>query len=318
MKKYLFFYLLFLLFGSLLPAQNPIKLQTNVDTSFTGSEIHLTIKLFKSIDSFKIKPFKIENKEVLNSDVDFEVSDFGLWKGELNTLFPSKTTDTSSKKINIIIWDEGEFVIVPSIDEQKAVNNDYLSSDYPIIYIQPSFDPTDSLRALAPVKDIIREKKVFSDYIHWYHYLILGGFIIAFAYYIYLKTRKGTHKTFIAQEPVEVVSPHIIAIGKLKRVKDEKPWLTGQEKAFHEQLTFILREYLENTCDIKALEQSTSEIIQSLDGIISDKEHLNTISEILQISDLIKFAKASMAGSMNEKFLNRTIDLITELHQAEK
>ena len=103
---------------------------------------------------------------------------------------------------------------------------------------------------------------------------------------------------------------HIIALKKLSKLKAEKIWREGKVKEFQSQLTYILREYLENRYKIQALEQTTGEIVHSLQKIKLDNKDIDTIKNILQIADMVKFAKAKPEEDINERFLNETIDFV--------
>ena len=101
----------------------------------------------------------------------------------------------------------------------------------------------------------------------------------------------------------KVIPAHLIALEKLNKLKKEEIWKQGKVKEFQSQLTFILREYLENRYNIRALEQTTGEILQSLYNIDMDNKDINIIKNILQIADMVKFAKAKPGEDIHKKFL---------------
>ncbi|MGE5356216.1 MAG: hypothetical protein ACM3PT_08255 [Deltaproteobacteria bacterium] len=295
-----------------------IEIETDVDTTSTGIKIplYISINKFSPVDSFRITLYRFNDGKVVNSEVDFEISDFGRWKGNSTSLTPEGKTSNLTDTINIRIWDEGTFIVVPLFNYQTPGEFNFSSGKFALINILPSTDPADSLKNLAPIKDIFREKKLFKDFIRWYHIFFVSLLLVATGIIIYLKYRKKPGLIPDAEQRTDEVSPFSHAILRLEELKKEKIWLKGRIKEFHQQLTYILREYLEKKYNIKALEQSTSEIIQSLDETINEKEHFDIITEILHISDMIKFAKASMGENLNEKFLDRTIDLINDLHNS--
>lgn len=303
--------------------QSAVNLSTIIDTTAAGLEIPVKINILNDIrpDSIKIfiasyEAFKNIPGKIKISDLrsaDFEIDDFGKWQGSVNTLIPGYRT-VSLNEIQIRLWDEGRFIIIPLINNQEEIKTDNNSvSEYPAIFIRPTMNPEDSIKALAPVKDIIREDKSLSDHLSWYHYALFIFILVLIGIFIFTKFRKRIKKDFEdLKVPVQKL-PHTEALEKLAMLASEKIWLKGRVKEFHEQLTFILREYLEKKYGFNALEQSTSEIINSVELKISDKNQLITISDILQIADLIKFAKASIDEDLNESFLNKTIDLVNIL-----
>ena len=104
-----------------------------------------------------------------------------------------------------------------------------------------------------------------------------------------------------------------MALAKLLTMKQEKIWLIGKTKEYHQQLTKVLKEYLENKYVFRALEMSSTEVIENLNNIIENKRHIDIIIDILHISDLIKFAKVDIEIDLNEVYLDKSIKLINEL-----
>lgn len=58
--------------------------------------------------------------------------------------------------------------------------------------------------------------------------------------------------------------PHELALQKLVALQQQKLWQKGDVKPYQSELTFIIREYLENRFNIQALESTTDEIVQNL------------------------------------------------------
>jgi len=65
----------------------------------------------------------------------------------------------------------------------------------------------------------------------------------------------------------------------------------GEHKLLFTQLSEILRRYFENRYFIKALEETTSEISNSLEEVNIENVAKNSALSILEFSDLVKFAK---------------------------
>jgi hypothetical protein len=111
---------------------------------------------------------------------------------------------------------------------------------------------------------------------------------------------------------------HITALNKIEEIKSDKSLrLENNSKEFYTQLTDILREYMRDRYGFNATEMTTSEIIDQLLKV-QDKESIKELQEILQISDLVKFAK--LHPSMNENDHNMTcaIDFVNETKNIEE
>ncbi len=83
-----------------------------------------------------------------------------------------------------------------------------------------------------------------------------------------------------------------MALEKLNHLKGSKYLQSGEIKEFYVQLSYILREYVENSVYIKTLEMTTEEIKQYRSVIPFDRDQLGVWMDILQRADLSKYAKS--------------------------
>ncbi len=332
---YIYISILFILITGVLSGygQDNIILKTRVDSTLMGLDVPLNvvIKDGEKIDSFQLKVMgfdemlkvyapKVENGEYIQKaglipedieNIDFEISDYGNWKGSGNTLIPG---NSSSNQIKIKIWDFGKFYIMPMriVDKNGKIDTIYPEDPdmYPEISVFAGLNPQDTIPQITPIKDIITEKKTWEDY----KFIILGIIVLflIILMLIFLPKIFISKKSLVQPSRKIKKSPpaHIIALEKLSKLKAEKIWREGKVKEFQSQLTYILREYLENRYKIQALEQTTGEIVHSLQKIKLDNKDIDTIKNILQIADMVKFAKAKPEEDINERFLNETIDFV--------
>lgn len=326
-----YLYILIILFWSGQSfAQNNIMIKAKTDSTLIGYAIPLEINLRgEKADSFKIECLnflqaakvylpkmdtslanQLKEQDVFEQDLpatDFEISDFGKWNGKGNTIY---TKGIEDNKIKIKIWDEGQFSILPVIITQNDTIYPDNPDDYPQITVLSGVAKTDSLKNITPIKEIIKEEKNWQDYMWIYIALgiiVLIGLILWFLPKLIVK--KGGKA--VERKKVVIVRPaHEISLEKLRKLQEEKIWKQGRVKEFQSELTYILREYLENRYKINALEQTTGEIVDSLQKINIKPEDIETIKNILQIADMVKFAKAKPEEDINQKFLDETIDFV--------
>lgn len=300
-------------------SQSSVNLKTKYDSISTGYDISFSVNIKNSsVDSFRILVINYDSLKNLNDSqnvdsyelADFEVSSFGNFKNHNNSFIIDRH-QINGDTFSIKIWDEGKFLIIPLENGKK----DFLiDKSYPIIKILKSINDEKD-KTLSPINDIIREKKYLSDYFSWYHYLIGLFLLILLALYFYFKYKKKK-KTDVFEVPVDEnkqLSPEQVAFAKLVSMKQEKIWLAGKTKEYHHQLTQVLKEYLENKYGFHALEMSSTEVIENLKNIFENQRYIDIISDILHISDLIKFAKVDVEIDLNEAFLDKSIKLINEL-----
>ena len=121
--------------------------------------------------------------------------------------------------------------------------------------------------------------------------VILIGAIIFFL--LYSIKRKKKNQPIFARPKKPKEPAHIIALRELDRIKTEKVWQKGKTKQYYSELTDTLRTYIEDRFAIRAMEQVTDEILDSFraqKNLLNDKNFAN-LSQILQLADLVKFAK---------------------------
>jgi len=119
--------------------------------------------------------------------------------------------------------------------------------------------------------------------------LLLAGILYGL-YVIYGKRMPTEH---IEVETVQSSKPaDEMALEKLNHLKGSKYLQRGEIKEFYVQLSYILREYVENSVYIKTLEMTTEQIKQYRSVIPFDRDQLGIWMDILQRADLSKYAKS--------------------------
>lgn len=122
--------------------------------------------------------------------------------------------------------------------------------------------------------------------------MILAILLILIA--IYLVVRKYIQKKPIlsAPSPESLLPPYVVAIEKLNALKQQKLWQQNRSKEFHTELTDVVREYIDRTFDIPSLEMTSDEIIAHLNHLkFESNTAYKALNQILQLADLVKFAK---------------------------
>lgn len=138
--------------------------------------------------------------------------------------------------------------------------------------------------------------------------------VVAFIIYYFVK-RKKNEKIFV-RRPKPKQAPHVIAYHDLDKLKKEKLWQKSKEKEYFSRLTEILRIYIENRFFVRAMEQTTDETIESFkENQLIDSILFDALKNILQLADLVKFAKAIPLADENAKCLNDAYIFIDKTKQ---
>jgi hypothetical protein len=124
---------------------------------------------------------------------------------------------------------------------------------------------------------------------------IIGIMLIAAIIFLVLYSikRRKKNKPFFALPVKPKEPPHVIALRELDRIKSEKIWQKDKTKQYYSEVTDVLRNYIEDRFEIRAMEQTTDEIMDSFRyrrDLLGEKSFTN-LSQILTVADLVKFAK---------------------------
>ena len=279
---------------STIAAQVKAKVGVNKDQYLIGDHIHL--KLSANCDKevewkgFIVPDFnQIEGLEVLDekAPVRSEYEDGYLMEQQI-TLFAADSGYYKMPALEITYLYQGQ-------DKNQMVPG-------------PAFEVsllnvTDETAPIQDIKPIIKENNNFLDYLPF-----IGG-VVALLLLIWglnrwLKTRKSEGERELPVPDI-VLPPHVIANNKLEALNEKQLWQNGKIKEYQTELTFIFREYLENRFHIPALESTTYEIIRDLKQVDIQDGQLIELKKILEIADLVKFAKSEPPIEIHQEAMDR-------------
>lgn len=318
-----------LIASSDIKAQVIVSLKPSKDTVIMGDTFQLSITINipssatpKSLDFSPWK--KIENKiyiqdtTLLEKYADLDVLSSGKWPYSE----PNSTTDLTKiefvanwdmaqaeNTFTVAIYNPGIFQITsPKCDTEQSLEQLPVESKQIVVLPPAGFAVSDSIQ-LQPIKDIMTEGITFSDYLPYLYGLGILLILGLIAFYLY---RKFSKKKTIEPEIIpEIILPaHEKALLALQELKGEELWQKGEIKLFQTKLTFIIREYLENRYNFKALEMTTDEILAVLKKNNFNPLFAQNLNQILTIADLVKFAKATPDESIHENFLQQAFEFV--------
>lgn len=192
------------------------------------------------------------------------------------------------------------------IKYQDKIDTVY-SNDVPIQVKAVEPDST----GLLPIKDIYREPfslLYFKKYIPHF----IGALLILFGLIYWWRHRKNKE---VPETLVYTPSPHDWAFNALSDLETKRLWQSGDVKEHYTFLTSILREYLERRYGIRALEQTSDEILEQLRLQHLSQHLLSDTDQLLSISDLIKFAKADPGIDIHAATIQRVRNFVKQTMQ---
>lgn len=175
---------------------------------------------------------------------------------------------------------------------------------------------TNQLIRIFDIKPNFKPKFTFKEFWVLYGKFILLSIFLALAIWgiVYLLKKlikkQQTEQIQKSKEPA-----HIIALRQIEQLKLKKLIEQGKTKEFYSELSFILRQYIENRYFLPALERTSTEILQDFTIIKKEisSDDYQQLAILLNIADMAKFAKFRPTEQtsfknieMLENFVNNT------------
>ncbi|HVW96904.1 MAG TPA: hypothetical protein VHA56_13120 [Mucilaginibacter sp.] len=177
----------------------------------------------------------------------------------------------------------------------------------------------DTTKAIYDIKQPMAVSYSFLDWLKDNQIWVAIGFaviaIIAGLIW-YFKTRPKTEK--VVQEIKPDIPAHVVALNKLQQLRDKKLWQQEAIKDYHSELSDIVREYLERRYLIKTYERTTEEIIAALKYMDIANEYRGKLNQVLELADLVKFAKARPLPTDNELSMENAISFVTKTQEMQQ
>lgn len=264
---------------------------------YIGDQQNLTIQLpyqegLEIVDSKLTPLYRINEIEWLDS------TNFQLIEGPEGKVY--------QQTIRLTSFDSGQYLI-PEIPIRYRFQNREGTARTSNLLLGVMTIPTQE-SVIAPIKPIAEEGINMED-LWLYAALVLGSVLIGLLLY-FIRFRKKE----IELPPPPPPPAHEVALEKLDALKAKQLWQKGEVKAYHSELSYILREYIENRFDIQALEQTTSEIQRDLEQTDVSSDWKTKLGQLLQTADMVKFAKVIPPAS----FHNETWDQVAAFVRSTK
>ena len=232
---------------------------------------------------------------------------------ELRSLLTKLENNSTIAELEIVFWDTGS-IAIPELN-LNILNKDSLllysmASEEIIIDIlsikEKNPDLIDISNDILPIKEPVpvNLKRSFTRLIQF----ILLFFILLS---IILLWRKRLNISKIDDlQPFKTENSISIAKKKLEDLKSSDLAKKSHKKDFYIKLSFIIREYIENSFFIRALEMTTDELEQNRSIFPFDERLINNLIKILSMSDLVKYAKYDNSRDKCLSELEDAIDFV--------
>ena len=169
----------------------------------------------------------------------------------------------------------------------------------------------DTTLAITDIKDIEKAPIWWWGIIRWI-LLAIGCLLLAVGFYYLWRWYKKNYQP--EEEPIapELLRPaDEVALEKLDEIKAQKIWKDGKVKEYQTELTDVVREYIGRRFDVQSTEKTSDETLRAMKPLI-EKDLYGKLSKMLQLADLVKFAKWHTTPDENENALITAYDFVNE------
>ncbi len=300
MKKFLVFVFVSILFFEPhnLSAQK-ITVNAHIDSTviWIGSQAHLSFEVSQQPNQHVIVP-------VFTDSV----------AGGLHLVEPGKSDTTKSPDGHILVTQrylvtayEDSLLYIPPY--AFVLNGDTVWSKSLSLKVVQPFKIDTAGHTIADIKPVFEPK---FDWTGFLKSALLVLFLIVVLAVAYILIRKyWMKKPLFVAAPAPILPPHIIAIGQLDKIKQEKPWQQGRDKEYHTALTDVVRAYVEELYSIRSMEMTSDEILTELRFLrLENKPAYQCLQQLMKLADLVKFAKWSTSPDEHELSLSNAYEFV--------
>ena len=232
--------------------------------------------------------------------VDVRVDSAAILIGEQTVLHLTVTTD-KDKAVQLVIPRDTLMAGVEVLEIPKAdstlIENDRLLIKQDLLVT--SFDNADKPEEFYDIKSVWKPPFVLADYYPWIFGVLLTLFLICVVAYV-IKRMRNRQSILPFKKPEPKLPPHEQAIKELDEIKQQKLWQQGRSKEYYTLITDTLRRYIVDRFGINAMEMTSGEILD----IIRKQEEATSVYEslkqIMQLADFVKFAKMNPLPDEND------------------
>ncbi len=298
---YLFLSLLLITQNISLYSQNA-EINLSNDSILIGEQVELKIRVSCDKKSTFDIPWNTIYDSISNK---FEILNYS----NIDTIVSHETSKKQiTQKLTVTSWEEGMHVIYPfefsCITDNKS---EIFESEAQLVSVW--LIDVDDEKHPKDIKPIISIPITLREALPW----IIGVLLLLLALFIFYKYRHKLRKrpAGVVVKKLPDVPAHVYALSELESLKKKKLWQSGKVKLFYIELSTILRSYIEMRYGIMALEMTSDETLNAVLKPLSEfSNQYNNLKWILEVSDMVKFAKHNPLPDENHKCLELAFEFV--------
>jgi hypothetical protein len=281
-----------------------LSIETKIDTNkiAIGDQISLTYSILKE-NNTKIKLPVISQKLIDGIEI--------IGKAVIDSSSKKGSLEQISLKLTITSFDTGIYYIPPQpfVMIGTSPPDTILSKATYLEVVGVAIDTTGTIRDIkGPEKVPVTIREILP-----YVVVLMATILIVLGIFYYFKKRKKEVKELLPEKPSEPA--FITALRELDKIKSQKLWQQKQIKEYYTRITYVIRWYISKRFDILALEQTSDEILEHLNTLKLDQINFKNLENLLDLADIVKFAKGEPNPEDNVVHLDNAYDFIKRTKQ---
>jgi len=229
--------------------------------------------------------------------------------GRIDTALIDKENDPyafrRTQELTITSFEQGFWAIPPF---QFSVNGETIETTPLLLEVQTM--EVDTTQAFKDIKEIYEVPFTFMDWLKKNWEWVAGGAGVAalLALVLFLIFRK---RPMEVEEKNEPEIPYYIRFrSALDELEERSLWQQDKVKLYHSELTDILRGYIEHRYNVNALEFTTAQLVAALSFTEMPPDTRERLKNLLELADMVKFAKAHPVGEENKMAMKSAKEII--------
>jgi hypothetical protein len=270
-------------------AQSGSSIKTSIEKNkiLLGEPFHLVVEV------------KISEQSKTSFEMPDSIAHFEFLEDPIIDSNSSDGLITLTGRYKMTSFDSGHWVI-PSYHLTEKIKSDPISVDV----VFTDFDPQQPYHDIKEIEEVKPPKKKTT----WWRYAIAGTLALVLVLLYLLRKKKKQPVIPVLAVPI---NPFEEAMKELKQLEENKP----DAKLFYSKLVGIFRLYVYKKKGILSLQKTTDDLIIQLNKSGLQKEQFDKLSQVLRLSDFVKFAKYIPTQEDNTNSIGEIRNAITAIEK---
>jgi hypothetical protein len=218
------------------------------------------------------------------------------------------------QSITITSFDSGYYRIAPlKFYFQPIDDTAFTEITTAAVYLRVHTMEVDTSQAIKAIKPPLTAPLTFREVLPWILIALAATLIVLLVIYVVRKRKKS--EPLFRIRPKIILPAHVVAMNELEILKLKKLWQSGKVKNYYTELTDIVRIYIENRFDVRAVEMTTYEIMEGMKQADANKEIIEKLRQTLMLADLVKFARENPQALENDTSMNNSMEFVRDTIQ---